>query len=485
MKRPLPNTYWVLEGRFLAGEYPGGDSERDTRKRLQKLIGAGVDHFIDLTEQHEHLHTYRELLPPEVGYYSRPLPDHSVPSDPGQMREVQAALRSALESGRTVYVHCRAGIGRTGMAVGCWLIEQGRAPEEALQHLNELWKQNARSRRWPHVPETDAQRAYLLSWPNRRQAGATAQAHGPAVASGPAPAGSLTDRARGALLGLALGDATGASVGGDLPPGTWTDDTAMALCQADSLLAQGGVDTRDQAERYLRWLREGYRSATGQALGVRPETRRQLALAVARRAAVSGTHDPSVLDKDPLVRAAPAVIFHADDLGAAVDAAADAARVTHQAPVLVDACRLFAGMLHTALAGGSREEVLGHYVRWEGVLKPEVLALAASWTTDRRSGVRLRRSTILHALDAVVRAFASAPDFARGLDGLVDGAEDADVLGAAYGQLAGAWFGERGLPAARVATLVDASAIADLAEALLPPPRELADPLVPGRAGTR
>ncbi len=80
----------------------------------------------------------------------------------------------------------------------------------------------------------------------------------------------LRDRYRGALLGLAVGDALGTTlefrppgsfapladmVGGGpfgLAPGQWTDDTSMALCLAESLIECGGFDPEDQMRRYLR-----------------------------------------------------------------------------------------------------------------------------------------------------------------------------------------------------------------------------------------
>jgi len=91
----------------------------------------------------------------------------------------------------------------------------------------------------------------------------------------------LQERYCGALLGLAAGDAVGTTVefkspgsfapvtdmvgGGpfDLRPGQWTDDTSMALCLAESLVATGSFDPTDQLERYLRWYRDGYLSSTG------------------------------------------------------------------------------------------------------------------------------------------------------------------------------------------------------------------------------
>jgi ADP-ribosylglycohydrolase len=241
----------------------------------------------------------------------------------------------------------------------------------------------------------------------------------------------------------------------------------MALCLADSLIACGGTDTRDQAERYLHWLRDGRRSATGVAAGVRPELRRTLALAAARRSALSGSHDPNLLDSEPLARAAPPAIYFIDDLAAATDAAADAARVSHQAPVLVDACRLFCAMLHAALNGVDRPGLLGLHRDWQDLLRPEVMAVAQGWSGGGRRG-RVR-GAILQTLDAAVRAFAGAQDFRHGLGTLLAGhLADPDVASAAYGQLAGAFFGERGIPSSLREGLVDAAVIAGIADALLP-----------------
>ena len=94
------------------------------------------------------------------------------------------------------------------------------------------------------------------------------------------------DRYRGALLGLAAGDALGTTlefkrpgtfapitdmVGGgpfDLRPGEWTDDTSMALCLAESLVECDGFDPVDQLQRYLRWWHEGHHSSTGRCFDI-------------------------------------------------------------------------------------------------------------------------------------------------------------------------------------------------------------------------
>lgn len=96
----------------------------------------------------------------------------------------------------------------------------------------------------------------------------------------------ISERFKGSLLGLAVGDALGTTleftqpgsfdpltdiVGGgpfDLEPGQWTDDTSMALCLADSLIHCNGSDPKDQMERYVQWLREGYRSSTSSCFDI-------------------------------------------------------------------------------------------------------------------------------------------------------------------------------------------------------------------------
>ena len=76
---------------------------------------------------------------------------------PRSMHELQSRIHTALKLGRRIYIHCRAGIGRTGVVVGCYLVEEGLDGRTALKRLNELWRQSERSVSWPVVPQTDEQ----------------------------------------------------------------------------------------------------------------------------------------------------------------------------------------------------------------------------------------------------------------------------------------------------------------------------------------
>jgi ADP-ribosyl-[dinitrogen reductase] hydrolase len=482
LRPPLANSYWVLPGRLLAGEYPAAGDDQSPAERIQLLRAAGISCFIDLTEPGE-CPPYENLLPIEIDYVRKPIPDQQVPRAVAHMHEIQMELDLALASGRGVYVHCRAGIGRTGTVIGCFLIERGAAPVMALKQLNELWKQSARSASWPLVPQTEEQADFIRDWRPRREPRAAVAVAAPTADELPLRVvGSLRERYLGALLGLATGDALAAAtqyrrpksfpnvgdlLGGgpfDLPRGAWSDDTAMALCLAESLTDKEQFDPRDQLQRYLRWQREGYLSATGQCLGITAATARALALGQRRRQPYSGSHDPTQLDPEPLSRVASAVLFGFADAAQAIQAGGDAARVTCQAPLVVDACRLLAALVHAALRGESRAQLLRPSPALFSArpLHREVEALPEALEEPARSN-----GGALDVLRLALRAFKSTDNFRDGALLAVNQGGNSDVIGAVYGQLAGAHYGINAIPPGWLAALALREKIEALADALL------------------
>jgi dolichol-phosphate mannosyltransferase len=160
--RPFPNTYWVFPDRLLAGEHPAGFGQ-DVRERLERLHLAGIDAFFDLTEEGEEPE-YGSLLPAGVEYRRFPIGDQGVPLNVSETRALLTAIQDALARRRRVYLHCRAGIGRTGLVVGCLLAEESGDGKKALARLNELWQQSARATHQPRIPQTLEQADYIRHW---------------------------------------------------------------------------------------------------------------------------------------------------------------------------------------------------------------------------------------------------------------------------------------------------------------------------------
>ncbi|HMD28172.1 MAG TPA: protein-tyrosine phosphatase family protein [Steroidobacteraceae bacterium] len=163
LDRPLPNSYWVIPGRLLAGEYPIGGDYTDARARLALFREAGVNYFIDLTEAGE-MPAYRHLLPVHTKYKGSPIADTGLPKSTAQTLGLLTDIRAALKAKRRIYLHCRAGIGRTGLVVGCYLADEAGDGKKALQQLNKLWLQSERAKSWPKVPQTEEQADYIRRW---------------------------------------------------------------------------------------------------------------------------------------------------------------------------------------------------------------------------------------------------------------------------------------------------------------------------------
>jgi Protein-tyrosine phosphatase len=164
-ERPFANTYWVIPGRLLAGEYPGGSNDMEALPRLASLHSVGINSFIDLTEEGE-LPPYRHLLTTKSRHFRSAIVDAAVPNNVSQVRHLLMTIQEGLDQRHGLYVHCRAGIGRTGLVIGCFLAHTEGDGKKALKLLNRLWTQSERAKQWPKVPQTAAQANYVKQWMN-------------------------------------------------------------------------------------------------------------------------------------------------------------------------------------------------------------------------------------------------------------------------------------------------------------------------------
>ncbi|KDR69931.1 hypothetical protein GALMADRAFT_76791 [Galerina marginata CBS 339.88] len=164
--RPIPNSYWATP-LLLACEYPWSPTTPH-KPKLDALLRAGVRTFIDLTERGELL-PYSSILsqrcallgidPSTIEYHRFAIRDRCLPESVDHMYRVLDTLRNNQNRGRISAVHCRGGIGRTGMVIGCWLVESGVALDgrEALGVIAREWKSVEKCKRYPHSPETGPQ----------------------------------------------------------------------------------------------------------------------------------------------------------------------------------------------------------------------------------------------------------------------------------------------------------------------------------------
>jgi ADP-ribosyl-[dinitrogen reductase] hydrolase len=293
-----------------------------------------------------------------------------------------------------------------------------------------------------------------------------------------------TSRYRGALLGLACGDALGTTlefkapgsfapiedmVGGGpfgLRPGEWTDDTSMALCLAESLIEWGGFDPVDQLERYVRWWRDGHLSSTGRCFDIGIQTRAALGSFERARSAEPASPDPEKAGNGSIMRLAPVALAFAPNIETTIEYAGRSSMTTHPAPRPVDACRYLGALIAGAVTGIPKGDLLGESFWSWGELHPEIAEVAAGSFRLRKPPEIKGSGYVVRSLEAALWALYRTESFRDGALLAVNLGDDADTTGAVYGQIAGAIYGEEGIPGEWRTKLALHELIRDLADRL-------------------
>lgn len=273
------------------------------------------------------------------------------------------------------------------------------------------------------------------------------------------------DRAVGALLGLAAGDAVGTTlefvapgrvvpiddmVGGGpfrLAAGQWTDDTSMALCLAESILDTRGMDLSDQLRRYLLWRDHGYLSSNGRCFDIGTTTRSALERFRRSGETVDVRPDQEAAANGSIMRLAPVPIRWAADSAEAAERSAESSRPTHPARRPVDACRVMGAVLSGLIAGVPFDDVVQAGFGGVDDLHPAVAAVAAgSWRHKEPPQIR-GTGYCVDALEAALWAVGGAGDFRTAVLRAANLGDDADTTAAIAGQMAGARWGASGIHA--------------------------------------
>jgi ADP-ribosyl-[dinitrogen reductase] hydrolase len=272
---------------------------------------------------------------------------------------------------------------------------------------------------------------------------------------------AIEDRAIGALLGLAIGDAIGTTlefrsrdtyepltdmVGGGpfgLKLGEWTDDTAMALALADSLEGRDDLDEQELLGRFVNWWQLGIYSCTGACFDIGFTTRQALVRWQSTKDPHSGSTDPMSAGNGSLMRLAPVAIRFWNDRARLRDVAARQSKTTHAAPEAVDACVAFAQVLADAIEGRSKSEVLR--ARSEPYVGAIGTIMSAQWRGKARTAIG-STGYVAHSLEAALWCVDRSADYRDAVLMAANLGEDADTTAAITGQLAGALYGASGIP---------------------------------------
>jgi ADP-ribosyl-[dinitrogen reductase] hydrolase len=368
-------------------------------------------------------------------------------------------LRHMLAEGRKVLVHCRGGLGRSGTVAGRLLVEEGRTPTAAIALVRKYR---------PGAIETKEQEDYVRRLPR----------HGVRQRGKVGPVGS-EDRAIGCLVGLAVGDALGTTlefsardstgpvtdlVGGGpfkLKAGEWTDDTSMALCLADSLIARQRMNAGDLMRRFRAWRNTGENSVTGHCFDIGITTNQAIGRFAKDGNPLAGSTDPGSAGNGSIMRLAPVPIFFRTDTGAAEEAAILQSRTTHGALECLDACRLMTRIITRLLTGASWQEALDDLAA--DIEAPKVRAhAAAKWRGKKRPEIK-STGYVVDTLEAALWAVDITGSFSDAVLLAVNLGGDADTVGAVAGQLAGARYGYSSIPSRWVKRLAWSSHIRRLA----------------------
>lgn len=440
---------------------------RDLALDIRAISDWGAVAVVTLVEQHEleslQVTTIGEAVQRHhMDWLHVPIRDVDVPTPSFEEAWISAGenLRARLRAGFDIVVHCKGGLGRAGTVAARLLTELGWNPDDAIAAVR-----IAR----PGALETKAQEAHVRALP-------------PVAEAAPSQnEAARRDRARGALIGLALGDAVGTTlefkardtyppltdlVGGGpfrLLAGQWTDDTAMALALAESLKVQGRLDEQDLLARFSDWRDNGAYSCTGHCFDIGITTAQALSRWKRTGEDHCGSSDPNAAGNGSLMRLAPVAIRYWNDRPNLRDAAARQSRTTHAADEAVDACVFYAERLADAIEGQNRSGVLRPSpTDWSGAI--DGLA-KGGWRGKARSAINAS-GYVAHSLDAALWSVGRAPDFDRAILHAANLAQDADTTAAIAGQLAGALSGYQHLPTPWLEKLAWRQRLVEAADAL-------------------
>jgi ADP-ribosyl-[dinitrogen reductase] hydrolase len=254
-----------------------------------------------------------------------------------------------------------------------------------------------------------------------------------------------------------------------VPPGTWSDDGAQALCLLSSLMACNGLDLRNFAGQLLNWAEWGYLAVDGYVFDIGVQTHRALeALKAGTPPEQSGPRGEYDNGNGALMRVLPLALWHKGDEQSLIDMAAKQCLPTHGHPRSAVACAM--------LCLWARAELAGDQSSWDkadaslrnlgpkiGLPAEEIDLVLDSAQLQRASG----SGYVVDTLWSAHLVLDEARDYADAVRRAIALGNDTDTTAAVAGGIAGIRYGLSGIPATWRERLRGRDIVVDLQAALI------------------
>jgi len=278
---------------------------------------------------------------------------------------------------------------------------------------------------------------------------------------------------------MACGDAVGAPAEfkargtfdfiSEMPPeGHWTDDTAMAICLANSLIEKKGFDAEDQMDKYARWAHGEY---------IAPDTRGHIGLqtsaVISQWSRVGGdpirfaSREDRKSGNGSLMRLTPAPMYFYGNLDEAMKNAGLSSMITHGSRTCIESCIIYAEAIHRALTGATKEEILATPSEGEELITPDLQTIIKGEYKNKHSRDIKSSGYVVHSLEASLWSFHKSNSFKEAILIATNLGDDADTTAAITGMLAGAYYGFESIPDDWKRNLNEGQMIVDTADKLL------------------
>lgn len=288
---------------------------------------------------------------------------------------------------------------------------------------------------------------------------------------------NMKDRMMGSFLGLIVGDSYGQpweflprdsyTVSPDMQPnenfqlakGSFTDDSSMMMCLAESLAQKNTFDWQDQMERYLLWRTDGYLSVNGKCFDVGRTISMSLSKYLFWQRTGKTMDGNLVFDDDQvfigvagamnagngsIMRLAPIPIFYHYDIELAKKYARLSSQITHATPECTESAALLAEIIVKLLNGGDKESSL---ICNDSQFSCQKVKAIAMGEYKKKSRDEIQTSGyVIHTLEAALWGFYKYHSFEIGAIVLAGMGMDVDTVLAVYGSIAGSFYGVSSIP---------------------------------------